>query len=74
MALIQREMSHCCPAVAFAGVVAAQVLFSSTCAFADKAAHDMYVLYSCCSAAVPDFGGIKNMAKNCEIFWISRDL
>eukprot|EP00435_Cladocopium_sp_Y103_P033193 s928_g8.t1 len=30
-----------------AGVVAAQVLFSTTYAFADKAAHDMYVLYSC---------------------------
>lgn len=30
-----------------AGVVAAQVLFSTTYALADKAAHDMYVLYSC---------------------------
>lgn len=35
-----------------AGVVAAQVLFSTTYAFADKATHDMYVLYSCFSAVL----------------------
>jgi len=32
--------------------VAAQVLFSTTYALADKAAHDMYVLYSCFSAVL----------------------
>lgn len=40
------------PISCLAGVVAAQVLFSTTYALADKAAHDMYVLYSCFSAVL----------------------
>lgn len=45
--LLFATMNFCLIIPDAAGVVAAQVLFSSTCAFADKAAHDMYVLYSC---------------------------